>query len=186
LLKNSQVSYGWVAIALHWLMVPMILFLFGLGLYMVELSYYDAWYKGALELHKSIGVTVFGLLCVRLLWRQLNIRPMPTVTDNAVQKVEQLAAHWMHLALYFVMGTLMLSGYLISTADGRGIFVFELFDLPALPVQFEKQEDIAGSIHYMLALSLIAMVSFHALAAIKHHFIDKDNTLKKMFKPVQK
>jgi cytochrome b561 len=75
---------------------------------------------------------------------------------------------------------LMLSGYLISTADGRGIDVFGLFSLPATLSGVENQEDIAGKVHQSLAFILVALVVLHALAALKHHFLDRDATLKRM------
>jgi len=180
LIKNTLNSYGIVAITVHWIMALGIFFLFGLGLYMVELTYYDAWYKGSLDLHKSIGISMFFLWCFRLLWRGLNVKPQPLTAMSLVERFEQLAAHWMHQVLYLIMFFLMLSGYLISTADGRGISVFELFEVPAVPALIENQEDLAGEIHLILAWSLIGLVVVHALAAIKHHLIDKDDTLKKM------
>lgn len=180
-LKNTPSHYGWPAIAMHWLMAVIVLGLFGLGLYMVELSYYDSWYRGSLALHKSIGITLLLLWGLRVLWRLLNVSPH-SESRNRRQYLEQLAAHWMHIALYAVMLALMCSGYLISSADGRGIHVFDLVTVPALPFNFAQQEDIAGQIHEYLAWTLIAMVTLHALAALKHHFIDKDKTLLKMLK----
>ena len=78
------------------------------------------------------------------------------------------------------MAAIMLSGYLISTADGRAIEVFSWFEVPATLSDIDGQEDIAGDIHEILAWTLIVLVALHALAALKHHFIDKDTTLKRM------
>lgn len=178
MLKNSEKSYGWISIAIHWLMALAIFFVFGLGLYMVDLTYYDAWYKGSLELHKSVGLLLFGLLIFRIFWRVITIQP----TALAAPKWQQTLAHGMHHSLYLVMLLLMLSGYLISTADGRAIVMFDLIDIPALPWQIENQEDIAGEIHAILAWLLMALSAAHALAALKHHFINKDCTLKRMLK----
>lgn len=178
MLKNTLTHYGWLSIALHWLMAVSIFSMFGLGLYMVELTYYDAWYKGSLDLHKAIGVILLLLLILRMLWRAVNINPqaLPGV------KWEQRSAHIMHIGLYIFMLALMVSGYLISTADGRGIDVFALFNVPALPWGIENQEDIAGEIHEVLAWLLISMASLHGLAAIKHQVINKDGGLMRMFK----
>lgn len=74
----------------------------------------------------------------------------------------------------------MITGYLISTADGRGIDVFEIITIPAFGSIIENQEDIAGLIHKWLAYLLILLAALHAFAALKHHFIDKDNTLNRM------
>lgn len=74
----------------------------------------------------------------------------------------------------------MITGYLISTADGRGIEIFEFITIPAYGAIIENQEDIAGLVHKWLAYSLIMLAILHALAALKHHLIDKDNTLNRM------
>jgi cytochrome b561 len=178
MIKNNQLSYGWIAILLHWVMALGIFFLFGLGLYMVELTYYDEWYKGSLDLHKSIGITLASIWLIRIVWRWFN--SSPEIQGSAFEKK---AAHIVHLLLYVLLLILMTTGYLISTADGRGIEVFGFFEIPALPISIENQEDIAGDIHWGLAWSLIVMSAMHALAAIKHQFINKDGTLLKMIKP---
>jgi cytochrome b561 len=74
----------------------------------------------------------------------------------------------------------MVSGYLISTADGRGIDVFGLFTVPATLQGIDHQEDVAGASHLVLAVTLIALALLHAGAALKHHFIDRDRTLRRM------
>jgi cytochrome b561 len=178
MVKNSKSSYGWMAIVLHWLMAVGVFFSFGLGLYMVELTYYDTWYRGSLELHKSLGLVLLLVWLVRMAWRLLNESPAMAGT-----KIEKKASHIVHLLLYFLMFALMVTGYLISTADGRGIEVFSLIEIPAMSISFENQEDIAGDIHWGLAWSLILMVAMHALAAVKHQLINKDGTLTKMIRP---
>jgi len=182
-LKNTKQSYGWVTICIHWFMAVLIFSLFGLGLYMVELGYYDPWYRDALFIHKSVGVLMFLLLVFRIFWRVMNVKPIGEIASSAREKFEQVAAHYAHISLYCLMLVLMFGGYLISTADGRGIDVFELFTVPALPFSIENQEDIAGDIHWFLAWSLIVLAAVHLLAALKHHFIDKDQTLKNMISP---
>lgn len=181
--KNSDDAYGWIAILLHWVMAVSLVFMFGLGLYMVELTYYDAWYKGSLDLHKSIGIVLFILWVVRVVWRRINSKPGPVASNSRYSAVEHKVGHVVHLLLYIVMLLLMLSGYLISTADGRSIDVFSVFEVPAIPALLDKQEDIAGEIHFYLAWSLIVTVGLHGFAALKHHFVDKDKTLSRMLRP---
>ena len=156
--------------------------LFGLGVYMVELTYYDAWYKGSLDLHKSVGITLAALLLFRFGWRLLGTQPEPVAGSS---KAMNLVAHSVHKLIYLALIVIVTSGYLISTADGRAIEVFNLFAVPALPESVANQEDIAGKIHFYAAYGLIAVVVLHALGALKHHFIDKDKTLIRMIKPLK-
>lgn len=179
MLNNTEHGYGWMHIALHWLMAIAIFGLFGLGLYMVELSYYDSWYKGSVDLHKSIGLTLALLLVLRLIWRLTQVRPQPVDSSLIWQN---RFAHWVHIILYLVLVVILISGYLISTADGRGIEVFSLFSVPSLGEFVNNQEDIAGMVHEYAAWSLVILAGLHALAALKHHFINRDQTLVRMLK----
>ena len=176
-LRNTSTGYGLVAIALHWSMALVVIGLFALGLWMTSLDYYDAWYKRGPELHKGIGVLLFLVLTSRLLWRWSNPLPRPEPTHAPW---ERRLAGIAHRALYVLMFAVMIAGYLISTADGRSINVFGLFSVPATLSGLPEQEDIAGLVHEWLAYSLIGLATLHALAALKHHFIDRDRTLARM------
>ena len=173
--RNSETRYGVVAKSFHWLMAILIIAIFALGLYMVELSYYDRWYKDSLEIHKSTGLLIALLWLLRLTWKKTSIAPKTLSLHGWETKI----AHLAHFGLYLLMALICVSGYLISTADGDGISFYGLFDVPA-SVTGENQEDTAGAIHKYLAWALIALVALHVAGALKHHFIDKDNTLRRM------
>jgi len=175
--KNSEEGYGWVSITFHWLMALAIFGLFGLGLYMVELTYYDTWYRGSLDLHKSAGILLAFAWGGRLVWRMLNKSPQ----ELGGKAWEHKVAHLVHILLYLLMLALFVSGYLISTADGRAIEVFGWFSVPAFTTGIENQEDIAGAVHWYSTTALIVLAGLHALAALKHHFVNKDATLKRIF-----
>lgn len=178
MLKNTSTGYGTIAIALHWLVALAVFGLFGLGLWMTELDYYDAWYQRAPDLHKSVGVLLFLVVALRLIWRRMNPVPVPEPTHAAW---ERRLAGIAHALLYLLLFAVMIAGYLISTADGRSIQVFDLFAVPATLSGREAQEDIAGEVHEILAYVLIGLALLHAAAALKHHFIDRDRTLMRMF-----
>lgn len=176
-LRNTPRSYGLVAIILHWLVALAVIGLFSLGVWMTGLGYYDDWYKRGPDLHKSIGMVLFMLMLVRVAWSAVNIKPDDEPGTSIWQR---RAAHGMHRLLYALLFALMISGYLISTADGRAIEVFGLFPVPASISGIDNMEDAAGAVHWYLALMLIGLTGVHALAALKHHFIDRDRTLIKM------
>lgn len=173
-ITNSSDAYGLVAVALHWLVAVVVVSLFALGLWMVELTYYDDWYRTAPAIHKAVGVLLFIGVVLRLGWRQLAPPPAPLASHRPL---ERRAAGFAHALMYVLLFAVMLSGYLISTADGRPIDVFGLFSVPALVSDLPNQADIAGKLHLYLAITLVSLAALHALAALKHQIIDRDGTL---------
>ena len=176
-LRNSPSRYGLVSIVLHWGVALAVFGLFGLGLWMVGLDYYSSWRHTAPDLHKSIGLTLLAIMLGRVLWRFISPPPPAPANHGALTRV---AAKLGHLALYVGLFAVMIAGYLISTADGVGIPVFGLFEVPALVSDLPDQADLAGVIHLWLAWGLVIFAVLHALAALKHHFIDRDATLIRM------
>lgn len=176
-IRNSPSRYGVISVALHWLMAIAVYGMFALGLWMVTLSYYDGWYHQAPEIHKSIGVLLMFGLVVRLVWRAISSPPPPLASYSRLTRVGAVTAH---IALYLLLFGILISGYLISTADGKPISVFGLFEVPATLTDAGAQADLAGNIHLWLAWSVVILSVLHGLAALKHHFIDKDVTLTRM------
>jgi len=82
--------------------------------------------------------------------------------------------------LYLLLFVAMVSGYLISTADGSSVSVFGWFDVPSITGRIKGMEDTAGVVHYWVTLSVVVLAGIHALGALKHHVIDRDNTLRRM------
>lgn len=177
--RNSENSYGYVQIILHWLMALAVPGMFLLGLYMVGLGYYDAWYHRAPALHKSLGLLLAGLFVLRLGWRLAN--PVPRTL--ATRPWRGRAAGVVHFLLYLGLAALFGSGYLTAAADGHPIAVFDWFQLPALQLPVEHQEDLAGDLHQVVAWAVMSLVGIHAAAALQHHFLEGNATLKRMLRP---
>ena len=176
-LRNTSRRYGIISISLHWIFAIAVYAMFGLGLWMVTLSYYDGWYHQAPELHKSIGVLLMMGLVIRVIWRHISPPPAAPKTHSKFTRISAVAAH---ITLYALLFAHQISGNLISTAEGKPISVFGIFDVPATLADAGSQADIAGVIHLWLAWSVVILSVLHGLAALKHHFIDKDDTLKRM------
>lgn len=176
-LRNTTQRFGIVSMVLHWSVAIVVYGMFALGLWMVTLSYYDGWYHQAPEIHKSIGILLMMGLVIRLIWRAVSPPPPPLKSYSRMTKITAVVAHAL---LYLILFAILISGYLISTADGKPISVFGWFDVPATLSDAGVQADLAGQVHLWLAWSVVILSALHALAAIKHHFIDKDDTLRRM------
>lgn len=177
MLRNSPTHYGSVAKTLHWFLALALAAQFALGWYMTELTYYDPWYHDAPAIHKACGMLLWLIALLRILWAVYD-RPPPLVDGMA--SWERLAAKASHSTLYLMTLLIPLSGYLISTAKGHGIDMFGLFEIPALFPATKQMEETAGRVHYVLAFGTAFLVLAHVSAALKHHFIERDSTLKRM------
>lgn len=176
--RNDHERYGLISILLHWTMAALVIGLFFLGRYMVDLDYYHPWYHRAPDIHRGLGVLSAILLVVRLAWRLGNPRP-----GLLGSPWEQRAALWVHRLFYLLMAATVVAGYLLTTADGRGVDVFGWFEVPATLHGVNRQEDLAGDVHKWLANGLMGLAVLHTLAALKHHFVDRDATLRRMLWP---
>ncbi|MDO6563803.1 cytochrome b [Amphritea sp. 1_MG-2023] len=175
-IKDNPHTFGIPSILIHWLIALGIIGMYPLGLYIDTLTYYDPEYQTVPAWHKSIGMILLALLALRMVWRSMNRAPTPLPQPRGLQ----LATKAVHLLLYLLPLITLISGYMISTADGRPISVFNWFDVPALSAVIDNQEDLAGEVHYWVATLMIGLAGLHALAALKHHFINKDQTLIRM------
>ena len=174
-LKNTQDGFGWVSQVVHWLSAALILGLFFLGYWMVDLNYYSSWYQSAPMLHVSIGVVLVVLTLLRIIWLQIAGKPQPHGDGK-------LAAKLGHLGLYVLLIAVLLTGYLISSSDGRPIDFFGAWQVPTVDLGIADQADRAGELHKIFAYIMMALVALHTLAACWHHFILKDDTLMRMLK----
>lgn len=176
-LKNSKDGFGVISILLHWIMAVIIIGLFILGKYMLSLDYYDPNYHVFPWWHKSFGLLIVFLLIFRLIWKSINTIVIPLTHHK---KIEIYFAKVVQLLLYILLVLCCISGYMISTADAVGVSFFDLFEVPATLAKGEQQTEWAQEIHYYSTYGLIILASFHMLGALKHHFIDKDVTLKRI------
>ena len=112
-----------------------------------------------------------------LAWRVYS-RPPPLV--SSIPSWEKVTARTTHVLLYFMMLVIPLSGYLISTSAGKYVPLFGWFDVPPIIDVDESLRDRAIAVHYYLAYGSCFLLGLHALGALKHEFISRDRTLRKM------
>lgn len=180
-LKNTGSGYGLVSILLHWVMAFLLIGLYFLGDYMVDLDYYDDWYHTAPDWHKALGLIALALLLLRMGWKYLQTRPAPLASYHAW---EITLASLTHAGFYLVLLVVCFSGYFMSTAKGAAVDVFGWFEIAALTRLDKDQAALAADVHEISTTVFILMVLLHVAAALKHQFVDKDRTLFRILKPV--
>jgi cytochrome b561 len=172
----STGRYTTTAIALHWLMAVLILSSFGVGLYMSGLPLSPTKLQ-IYSWHKWAGVTAFLLVLLRILWRAGH---RPPVLPAAMPRWQQLAAHGGHALLYVLMVAIPLTGWLMSSAKGFQTVYFGVLPIPDLLAKDKELGDLLRDVHATLNYLMIAIVVGHVGAALKHHFIDRDDILTRM------
>ena len=174
--RNTDERYGAVAKSFHWLIALLVIVMICVGLYMTGLDISPQKLQ-LYALHKSIGVTILFLVALRLLWRLTNGVPIPLPNHK---KWEKQLARVIHGLLYTALLAMPLSGWIMSSAKGFSVSVFALFTLPDLIRPDDRIAKLAVEFHELAAYTLIGMVALHVAGAMKHHLIDRDDTLRRM------
>ena len=168
--------YTRTAIALHWLLAFALIGSFGFGLYMTGLPLSPQRLK-LYNWHKWAGITILTLSALRLAWRLTHRPPV----DVAMPAWQQRAAHWTHRALYVLFFAVPLAGWAYSSAAGFPVVVFGVLPLPDFVPADKALAEAIKPLHKILAFTMALIVLGHVGAALKHHFVDRDGLLGRMW-----
>ncbi|RAU23387.1 cytochrome B [Paramagnetospirillum kuznetsovii] len=175
---SEHTRYDRVAMGLHWLMALAIIGLMVAGFIMTGLKPGSAQQFQMYQMHKSVGATVLVLTLLRLFWR-LGHRP-PPLPDH-MPEWEKLLAHAGHLGLYALMLAMPLAGWAVVSTSPYNIptVLYGLIPVPHLPLP-RGFNDGAKLLHEAGAWMMILAVLGHVGAALRHHFLIKDDVLIRM------
>ena len=172
----ERMTYTPTAITLHWLTVLLLLSAAPLGLIMTGMKFSPLQLK-MISWHKWVGVTVFALTLLRLLWRISH--PAPPLPAH-IPPWQRRAAAGLHGLLYLLLLAIPLSGWLMSSAKGFQTVWLGVLPLPDLLGKDEALAERLAVVHAVLNSLLLLSVAVHVAAAIKHHFVDRDDVLRRM------
>lgn len=173
--RNTTRAWGTLSKAFHWLIVLLII-----NQWLIAERAEDL--KGlarvqALGWHKSFGITILMLAVLRLVWRWMN--PVPTLDGNT-KRWERVLAALSHVLLYSLIFALPLTGWMMSSARSYSVSWFKLFQLPDLVAPSPAVYEWMNGAHHLLFNVLVVVAALHVLGALKHHFIDRNEVLKRM------
>lgn len=174
--RNTLSRWGHVSQFLHWLIVALIIVQVILANIAEDLPI------GVKKIamyarHKSVGITILSLAVLRLLWRWTNPTPaLPTT----LKPYERTLAALTHAGLYIILFAMPLTGWMMTSARGFPVSWFGFFQLPDFVPKNDSLYNAMKETHDTLALVLYAIVTLHVLAALKHHFLLKDDVLRRM------
>ena len=179
-MKDTKEKFSMQTIALHWFIGVGMIAMIALGMYMASVPYVSVLYST----HKSVGVLLLLVVLGRIWWRMVNGWPQPVREYPRAQLIVARISHWT-----LITGTALMpiSGITMSSANGYGVAVFGLQLIPsnfgadgkAIPF-YEGLGHFAHTLHSVAGDVLVAVIVLHLVAALKHHFFDKDNVLRRM------
>ncbi len=176
--RNTPQTFGSVSKLLHWLISTLVILMLIAGYFMSDIGN-DTLKATVINLHKLTGLTILGLMLVRLVWTLLNPKPLPPPGTSAFMKFVEWGGHFF---LYAIIIAMPIVGWVGSVAAGHvphaGSIVFNLSFISSVPNK--PLAELAFQMHSILAIVIIVMVSLHVLAALYHHVIKKDNVLRRM------
>ncbi|HEX3911961.1 MAG TPA: cytochrome b [Steroidobacteraceae bacterium] len=174
--RNPPIRYGAVAQGFHWIIVALVVTQFALAWTAGDLPI-GARKLALLARHKSFGMTILMLALLRLVWRLFN---RPPELPPGMTVIEKQIARGTHYLFYFLLFVMPLTGWMMSSAKNYSVSWFNQFTWPNLIAPNEHAFNILLATHHALSWLLFAFAILHILAALKHHFWNKDDVLKRM------
>jgi cytochrome b561 len=173
--RNTTRTWGAVSKTLHWLIVLLIINQWVIAERAEALTGFAK--LKALGYHKSFGMTILMLAVIRLVWRWTN--PVPDLRAET-KPWERVLANTSHVLLYGLIFAMPLTGWLMSSAKTYSVSWFNLFAFPNLVGKNDAVFDVTHRLHHQLFAALVIVAGLHVAGALKHHFIDKNDVLKRM------
>lgn len=180
--EKEGFHFGRISMINHWTIAVVFISVLSLGFYLNFVGSGRGLRGPWMGVHQAAGVVFLGLALWRISWRFLQGFPQDSAPMPAWQKLSAKLVHWV---LLFVIVAMPVSGIVMSLFSERAINVFGLFTLQALP-ENELITRIAGGLHWWLSYLVLGALFLHVGAVLKHHFIDKDDTLRRMISTKKK
>ena len=168
-----------IGLIIHWFVAIGIISLIFAGLIIHNLADDNAFKSIAMYMHKAFGIIILAIALPRFIYRLFKGLP-EAVSDSTPNPFFDKLAHLIQWALLLGAIIIPIAGIMLSRSAGYDTNFFGLFTIPGLSEKNEGLQNIASTVHELVAFLVLALASIHAIGAIKHHFIDKDSTLKRI------
>lgn len=173
---DSPTRYDRLTMSLHWLTAVLVIFMFASAQIWEQLAKGTPLRKGLQSVHISCGILLAVIVIGRLLWRLSRGRRLPP----ANQGLMNIAAKTAHLALYLLLLSQIVLGFLFRWAQAEPFNFFGLFDVPQLMTFDKSMRSVFGGLHENVAWAIILLAGLHAVMALVHHYGLRDGTLRRM------
>lgn len=173
---DSPTRYDRLTMTLHWLTAALVIFMFASAQIWEQLAKGTPLRKGLQSVHISCGILLAVIVIGRLLWRLSRGRRLPP----ANQGMMNIAAKTAHLALYLLLLSQIVLGFLFRWAQAEPFNFFGLFDVPTLMTFDKSMRSVFGGLHENVAWAIVILAGLHAVMALVHHYGLRDGTLRRM------
>lgn len=175
--RNTGDAYGLVSKLLHWLLAFSIIGLIAIGWYMARLNDEDILYWRLLDFHQALGLGVLVLAGVKTVW--LFISPNPRQLPE-LASWERRTARTVYLAFISAMVIIPVTGLLFVATNGEAVDVYGLITIPEMGHLSKGVRADLSNVHYFMSYGCAMLIALHIIAALKHHFIDLNSSLRRM------
>lgn len=172
-------GYGTVARLFHWVIALMVIVQIPAGIAMTS-EPLAAWADPLYVLHKGMGVVLLVLVAARILWR---ITHRPPEFPDFMPALEQRIANATHIAIYALLVIMVVSGYIRTIGDGFPIELLNVLGIPPLLPEMPWVARVMLVVHQFAVVALVGLVAAHVSAALRHHLIEGNPILARMWPP---
>jgi len=177
--RPATAAYGTGARLFHWTIALMVLIQIPAGVAMTS-EPLAGLADPLFILHKGLGSILLVLIFGRVLWR---VTHRPPAFPDSMPPLEQRIAHRTHIAIYVLLVTMVVSGYVRTVGDGFPIELLDALSIPALVPPMPRLAAVMLVVHQFAVLGLLGLVAVHIAAVLQHHLIERDATLSRMWPP---
>lgn len=176
-IRNTHDEFGSISKILHWLIAISMITLIAIGWYMTGLDDESVLYWRMLDLHEALGLSVFVLFLVKVAWMILS--PNPSLLPE-LARWERFAARVVHTTFIVAIALISVTGFLFAASNGEAINLYDVIEIPDIGQLSKSVRATLSDVHMYMAYGCAALIVVHIAAALKHHFIDLDNTLRRI------
>jgi len=176
-IRNTNEDYGLIAKILHWLIAICMIGLIPVGWYMSGLSDERVLYWRLLDLHEAIGLSLFIIVPIKVVWRMFSPNPLPL---RELSPWERRSARVVHELFIIAIVVIPVTGFLFVASSGEAVRLYDMITIPDIGRLPKGVRDMLSDIHYYVSYGCAALIAVHILAALKHRFVDLNDSLGRM------
>jgi len=175
--RNTRNEFGLISKLLHWLIAMAMISMIAMGWYMIGLDEESVAYWRFFDLHVAIGTAMIIFFLLKIIW--MAVSPSPGYVPG-LKAWERFFAGGVHIFFIVAIGLIPVAGFLYVASEGEAINIYDAIEIPDIGTLSKSVRDMLYDVHMYIAYCCAALIVVHIMAALKHHFVDLDDTFRRM------